>query len=228
MRRKSGRKPGGQPGHPGSTLALVEDPHRRQRHEPGPCTGCGPDLTGAPPPEFRAWGDTRASVPSRSWRIRSYGAGISPRMGGVRRAVQEAHESHEASAEPGFCRCVCRSCGPGGEFEDRKAGHPDTLRRRRLCVAEVTPPLNSICHRATAVMTVFDRSYTQTACRMRSGSRPRWQDLLNTHWGDQEVRMSWAPSAIPISRRRACGAGITTFISRGTTYKSSKQEADGD
>jgi transposase len=48
LRRKSGRKPGGQPGHPGSTLALVEDPHRRQRHEPGPCTGCGADLTDAP------------------------------------------------------------------------------------------------------------------------------------------------------------------------------------
>jgi transposase len=48
LRRKSGRKPGGQPGHPGSTLALVEDPHRRQRHEPGPCMGCGADLTDAP------------------------------------------------------------------------------------------------------------------------------------------------------------------------------------
>jgi transposase len=41
LRRKSGRKPGGQPGHPGSTLTLVGDPHERRRHEPGPCTGCG-------------------------------------------------------------------------------------------------------------------------------------------------------------------------------------------
>src|SRR4051812_23166991 len=48
LRRKSGRKPGGQPGHPGSTLALVDDPAERQRHEPGPCTGCGADLVGAP------------------------------------------------------------------------------------------------------------------------------------------------------------------------------------
>lgn len=47
-RRKSGRKPGGQLGHPGSTLALVDHPHERERHEPGPCAGCGADLTGAP------------------------------------------------------------------------------------------------------------------------------------------------------------------------------------
>ena len=48
LRRRSGRKPGGQPGHPGSTLALVADPNVRKRHEPGPCTGCGADLSDAP------------------------------------------------------------------------------------------------------------------------------------------------------------------------------------
>jgi transposase len=47
LRRGSGRKPGGQPGHPGSTLALVADPNKRRRHEPGPCTSCGADLTDA-------------------------------------------------------------------------------------------------------------------------------------------------------------------------------------
>jgi transposase len=39
LRRKSGRKPGGQPGHPGLTLALVANPDQRLRHEPGRCTG---------------------------------------------------------------------------------------------------------------------------------------------------------------------------------------------
>jgi transposase len=48
LRRKSGRKPGGQPGHPGSTLALVDKPDERLRHEPGSCTGCGADLVQAP------------------------------------------------------------------------------------------------------------------------------------------------------------------------------------
>ena len=48
LRRNSGRKPGGQPGHPGSTLALVADPNARVRHEPGACAACGAHLTGAP------------------------------------------------------------------------------------------------------------------------------------------------------------------------------------
>jgi transposase len=48
LRRRSGRKPGGQPGHPGSTLALVANPNKRLRHEPGPCGGCGAGLVDAP------------------------------------------------------------------------------------------------------------------------------------------------------------------------------------
>src|SRR6059058_455145 len=47
LRGKSGRKPGGQPGHPGSTLALVDKPDERVRHEPGSCTGCGAELVQA-------------------------------------------------------------------------------------------------------------------------------------------------------------------------------------
>jgi len=48
LRGTSGRKPGGQPGHPGATLALVEHPNERKRHEPGPCGGCGASLADAP------------------------------------------------------------------------------------------------------------------------------------------------------------------------------------
>jgi transposase len=48
LRRRSGRKPGGQPGHPGSTLSMVADPDEVQRHEPGRCGGCGHDLAGCP------------------------------------------------------------------------------------------------------------------------------------------------------------------------------------
>ena len=47
LRRKSGRKPGGQQGHPGSRLAQVADPDEMVRHEPGPCGGCGAGLAEA-------------------------------------------------------------------------------------------------------------------------------------------------------------------------------------
>jgi hypothetical protein len=63
LRRASGRKPGGQPGHPGSTLALVDNPNKRVRHEPGPCSGCGGDLADAPEV---GWNDDRCSTCRRS------------------------------------------------------------------------------------------------------------------------------------------------------------------
>jgi transposase len=48
LRGKSGRKPGGQNGHPGSTLRQVADPNEILRHEPGPCLRCGAELVDAP------------------------------------------------------------------------------------------------------------------------------------------------------------------------------------
>jgi transposase len=43
LRKKTGRKPGGQPGHPGTTLRQVADPDEIVVHEPGCCTGCRAD-----------------------------------------------------------------------------------------------------------------------------------------------------------------------------------------
>jgi len=50
LRRKTGRKPGGQDGHEGSTLAQVARPDRELRHEPGCCGRCGAGLAGRPVP----------------------------------------------------------------------------------------------------------------------------------------------------------------------------------
>ena len=49
LRKKTGRKPGGQDGHPGQTLAQVARPDREERHEPG-CVfrRCGAGLAGRP------------------------------------------------------------------------------------------------------------------------------------------------------------------------------------
>jgi transposase len=48
LRTRSGRRPGGQPGHEGRTLRQVGDPHVRIVHEPVGCGGCGHDLGAAP------------------------------------------------------------------------------------------------------------------------------------------------------------------------------------
>ena len=47
LRGKSGRKPGGQPGHEGRTLRQVERPDVVLRHEPQACSSCGDSLAGA-------------------------------------------------------------------------------------------------------------------------------------------------------------------------------------
>ena len=44
LRGKSGRKPGGQGGHGGKTLAQVADPDEVIRHDPTRCGGCGAGL----------------------------------------------------------------------------------------------------------------------------------------------------------------------------------------
>ncbi len=48
LRKKSGRKPGGQDGPEGTTLAQVARPDREVPHEPGCCGRCGAGLAGRP------------------------------------------------------------------------------------------------------------------------------------------------------------------------------------
>jgi transposase len=48
LRKRSGRRPGGQEGHKGATLAQVARPDREVRHEPGCCGRCGAGLAGRP------------------------------------------------------------------------------------------------------------------------------------------------------------------------------------
>jgi transposase len=48
LRKKTGRKPGGQDGHEGRTLRQVADPDHEVPHEPGCCGGCRRSLAGRP------------------------------------------------------------------------------------------------------------------------------------------------------------------------------------
>ena len=47
LRKRSGKKSGGQAGHPGVTLALVDDPTDRQVWAPRTCDACGTALAQA-------------------------------------------------------------------------------------------------------------------------------------------------------------------------------------
>lgn len=49
LRTPSGRSPGGQPGHAGRTLRMVEKPDSVVSHPVNQCAGCGRSLTGQPP-----------------------------------------------------------------------------------------------------------------------------------------------------------------------------------
>jgi transposase len=48
LRGVSGRRPGGQPGHLGHSLTLVDQPDEVVVHQPSACAGCGHGLEGAP------------------------------------------------------------------------------------------------------------------------------------------------------------------------------------
>src|SRR5262249_31743016 len=48
LRRRSGKKSGGQPGHPGVTRCLVDEPNTVVPHVPAVCAGCGASLEAAP------------------------------------------------------------------------------------------------------------------------------------------------------------------------------------
>lgn len=48
LRAASGRKPGGQPGHVGHTLLVVDDPDETMVHTPAHCAGCGQSLEQVP------------------------------------------------------------------------------------------------------------------------------------------------------------------------------------
>lgn len=47
LRQKSGRRPGGQPGHPGSSLCWSQSPDQIVEHRPERCAACGETLTPA-------------------------------------------------------------------------------------------------------------------------------------------------------------------------------------
>lgn len=86
LRGKSAKKPGGQKGHPGTTLAMVENPDHVLVHSPEECEGCGGTLRGEQTSEVLVGCERRqvVDVPAvlalevsehRARRIRCFGCG---------------------------------------------------------------------------------------------------------------------------------------------------------
>ncbi len=48
LRERGKRRPGKQPGEPGTTMKLVDDPDERLEYPPAACRGCGAGLDGEP------------------------------------------------------------------------------------------------------------------------------------------------------------------------------------
>jgi transposase len=48
LRERGKRRPGKQPGEPGATMKLVDDPDERSEFSPAVCRGCGCGLAGEP------------------------------------------------------------------------------------------------------------------------------------------------------------------------------------
>jgi transposase len=55
LRRKTGRRSGGQPGHPGHTLEMVEQPHEVRVHRASVCPRCATDLQAVEPYDHERW-----------------------------------------------------------------------------------------------------------------------------------------------------------------------------
>src|SRR6266516_3068011 len=119
LRARGRRKPGGQPGHPGQTLAQVAVADEVVRHEPVACTGCGRALTTAPEagtevrqvfdlPPVRVWVTEHRLVKRRCGcgRITSGQApvGVDARCGTARGSARSVSTCTSASC--------CPSSGP--------------------------------------------------------------------------------------------------------------------
>ena len=63
-RGRSGKRPGGQRGHKGSTLSRVGDPDHVVEHRPGRCGGCGHELSEAPAASVEGWFSIRRTSPA--------------------------------------------------------------------------------------------------------------------------------------------------------------------
>jgi transposase len=91
-RKRSGRKQGGQSGHPGASRELVEDPDETVEHRPERCRRCGHDLGERDRVVGRAVRHQVIDLPAS--------AVVTPSTGGLRSAARGARRTRAPSCPP--------------------------------------------------------------------------------------------------------------------------------
>ncbi len=113
LRERGKRRPGKQPGVPGTTMRLVDDPDERLEFSPARCHDCGTDLAGQPVTDQRRHQVTDA-VPPPKPKVTEYVAQAKacPCCGKVSEPVLPAHVRARASYGPeAHAQAAYLACG---------------------------------------------------------------------------------------------------------------------
>jgi transposase len=104
LRERGKRRPGKQPGEPGTTMCLVDDPDERFEFPPAACCGCGAGLAGAPVTAQRRHQVTDIE-PAPAPKVTEYVAQAKecPGCGTVTEGELPAHVRARASFGPETC-----------------------------------------------------------------------------------------------------------------------------
>jgi transposase len=104
LRERGKRRPGKQPGEPGTTMTLVDDPDERLEFPPAACCGCGAGLAGVPVAAQRRHQVTDIA-PALAPRVTEYVAQAKecPGCGTVTAGELPAHVRARASFGPETC-----------------------------------------------------------------------------------------------------------------------------